>query len=122
MPRAAPPARAAEEVLLPRLPPDGVGSSHAAAAAAPPPPGCCSTRLVLMLAVCSGIMCQTALRSVPNLVMNGEHGMSSEFGWKNAERGMVLSAFGWGYTLMQLPGGVISQLLGPRLTMFWCAF
>ena len=106
--------RAGEEPLLRSLPPDGVSSS----AGAPPPPGCCSTRLALMLAVCTGIMSQTALRSVPNLVMNGEDGMAQEFGWQNAERGMVLSAFGWGYTLMQLPGGVISQLLGPRLTMF----
>jgi MFS family permease len=63
-------------------------------------------------------MTQTALRSVPNLVMNGERGMANEFNWLNAERGLILGSFGWGYTLTQLPGGVVSQLLGPRRTMF----
>jgi len=87
--------------------------------AAPPPRTCCTVRAILLFSCSLGIMTQTALRSVPNLVMNGENGMANDFGWLNAERGMVLGAFGWGYTSTQLPGGVISQILGPRLTMFW---
>lgn len=110
MPRATPSTSDGDELLLPSLPPDGV--SHAL------PPPVCGVRFALMVAVCTGITAQTALRSVPNLVMNGEHGMAKEFGWGNAERGMILSSFGWGYTIMQLPGGIISQLLGPRRTMF----
>lgn len=77
-----------------------------------------SARAMLLVAVSTGIMTQTALRSVPNLVMNGERGMANEFNWLNAERGLILGSFGWGYTLTQLPGGVLSQLLGPRRTMF----
>ena len=77
-----------------------------------------SVRAMLLVAVSTGIMTQTALRSVPNLVMNGERGMANEFNWLNAERGLILGSFGWGYTLTQLPGGVVSQLLGPRRTMF----
>ena len=88
-------------------------------AAPPPPRTCCTIRALLLLSCSLGIMTQTALRSVPNLVMNGENGMANDFNWLNAERGMVLGAFGWGYTATQLPGGVISQILGPRLTMFW---
>jgi sugar phosphate permease len=79
-----------------------------------------SVRAMMLVAVSTGIMTQTALRSVPNLVMNGEKGMANEFNWLNAERGLILGSFGWGYTLTQLPGGVLSQLLGPRRTMY-CA-
>src|SRR5258708_1552649 len=34
------------------------------------------------------------------------------------ERGLVLSAFGWSYVLMQIPGGIIIDRFGPRLTFF----
>lgn len=83
----------------------------------PRPPPLISVRAMLLVAVSTGIMTQTALRSVPNLVMNGERGMANEFNWLNAERGLILGSFGWGYTLTQLPGGVLSQMLGPRRTM-----
>ncbi len=32
------------------------------------------------------------------------------------EKGLVLSAFGWSYVLMQIPGGLIIDRFGPRLT------
>ena len=85
-----------------------------------PPPPRCGVRALLLAAICAGVMTQTALRSVPNLVMNGESGMANEFNWDNAERGAILAAFGWGYTLTQIPGGAMSQVLGPRLTLFYC--
>ena len=44
---------------------------------------------MMLVAVSTGIMTQTALRSVPNLVMNGEQGMANEFNWLNAERGLA---------------------------------
>jgi MFS transporter, ACS family, glucarate transporter len=31
--------------------------------------------------------------------------------------GLILSAFAWGYAIFQVPGGVIGELLGPRLTL-----
>lgn len=36
----------------------------------------------------------------------------------SVERGLVLSAFGWSYVLMQIPGGIIIDRFGPRLTFF----
>jgi len=32
------------------------------------------------------------------------------------EKGLVLSAFGWSYVLMQIPGGLIIDRFGPRIT------
>ncbi len=32
------------------------------------------------------------------------------------EKGLVLSAFGWSYVLMQIPGGIMIDRFGPRLT------
>ena len=60
----------------------------------PQSPPLISVRAMLMVAVSTGIMTQTALRSVPNLVMNGERGMANEFDWLNAERGLILGSFG----------------------------
>jgi MFS transporter, ACS family, D-galactonate transporter len=34
------------------------------------------------------------------------------------EKGLVLSAFGWSYVLMQIPGGIVIDRFGPRLTYF----
>src|SRR6266852_8647704 len=31
-------------------------------------------------------------------------------------KGVILSAFGWSYVLMQIPGGIIIDRFGPRLT------
>jgi MFS family permease len=78
---------------------------------------CCGVRLWLLAACAVGIATQTSLRSVPNLVMNGETGMAQEFGWSNTQRGEILAAFGWGYTLTQIPGGLVSQLIGPKRTL-----
>src|SRR5205823_7835517 len=32
------------------------------------------------------------------------------------QKGLILSAFGWSYVLMQIPGGIIIDRFGPRLT------
>src|SRR5579859_5713731 len=32
------------------------------------------------------------------------------------EKGLILSAFGWSYVLMQIPGGIIIDRFGPRIT------
>ncbi|KAG1669069.1 hypothetical protein FOA52_003987 [Chlamydomonas sp. UWO 241] len=38
--------------------------------------------------------------------------MAHEMGWSGLERGLVSSAFFWGYTLTQIPGGAISTKIG----------
>lgn len=88
---------------------DGAGSAEHAP--------CCGVRAWLLVACAVGIATQTSLRSVPNLVMNGETGMANEFGWSNTQRGEILAAFGWGYTLTQIPGGLVSQVIGPKRTL-----
>eukprot|EP01062_Namystynia_karyoxenos_P069081 TRINITY_DN6442_c0_g1_i1.p1 TRINITY_DN6442_c0_g1~~TRINITY_DN6442_c0_g1_i1.p1 ORF type:complete len:458 (+),score=89.94 TRINITY_DN6442_c0_g1_i1:131-1504(+) len=38
--------------------------------------------------------------------------MQRQFGWSEQTKGLVLSAFYWGYTLTQIPGGRASERLG----------
>lgn len=77
----------------------------------------CNVRTILLLAVGVGVGVGTALRSVPNLVFNGEDGMAAELGYTNTQRGAILSAFGWAYTVTQVPGGCLSQAIGPTRTL-----
>jgi sugar phosphate permease len=50
--------------------------------------------------------------------------IQKEFGIDNATKGIILSAFFWGYSLFQVPGGWLSERFGPRavlavLVTFW---
>ena len=90
-----------------------------ALAGRPGPHLCCSVRFAIMMTICVGVAAQTALRSVPNLVFNGEDGMAAELSYSNTQRGAILASFGWAYTAMQIPGGVLSQLIGPKRTIFY---
>ena len=38
--------------------------------------------------------------------------MSQQYGWAATTSGLVQSSFFWGYTLSQLPGGALAQMLG----------
>lgn len=38
-------------------------------------------------------------------------------GWTEAEMGIILSAFFWGYVIMQIPGGVLADRYGGKLIM-----
>jgi len=40
-----------------------------------------------------------------------------EFCWDKKLRGLILGAFFWGYTVMQIPSGYISDRFGPRLSI-----
>ncbi|KAK3932168.1 Putative inorganic phosphate cotransporter [Frankliniella fusca] len=40
------------------------------------------------------------------------------YDWSQSERGYVLSAFFWGYVVMQVPGATLSNLYGPRWFIF----
>ena len=43
--------------------------------------------------------------------------MMDDLGISQIELGWLLSAFIWGYTIFQFPGGLFSQLIGPRKTL-----
>lgn len=41
-----------------------------------------------------------------------------EFTWDKSLQGGILGAFFWGYTVMQIPSGVLSERFGPRRMIF----
>merc|ERR1719498_1049582 len=44
--------------------------------------------------------------------------MSAHFGWTSVEKGLVQSAFFWGYAFTQIPGGWLAQKYGGKLVLF----
>lgn len=38
--------------------------------------------------------------------------LAKEFDWSASDKGLVGSAFFWGYTLTQIPGGLLAKSLG----------
>ncbi|MCS6924949.1 MAG: MFS transporter [Candidatus Binatia bacterium] len=46
--------------------------------------------------------------------------MIQELGWDEAHFGIIFSAFLWGYTVFQLPGGYVADRLGGRLIPWLC--
>lgn len=43
-----------------------------------------------------------------------ETSSSGDFDWTEAEQGLILGSFFWGYTITQLPGGMLSQRFGGK--------
>ena len=41
----------------------------------------------------------------------------AEFSWDKPLQGLILGAFFWGYTFMQIPSGYLSDRFGPRITI-----
>lgn len=41
--------------------------------------------------------------------------LKAEFAWDKKLQGLILGAFFWGYTVMQIPSGYLSDVFGPRL-------
>lgn len=41
-----------------------------------------------------------------------------EFAWSKELQGILLSAYGWGYLVLQIPGGRLSERYGPRIVVF----
>ena len=41
--------------------------------------------------------------------------LDPEFEWDKKLQGLILGAFFWGYTVMQIPSGYLSDVFGPRL-------
>ena len=46
--------------------------------------------------------------------------MMRELGWNEALFGVIFSAFLWGYTVIQLPGGYIADRFGGKLIPYLC--
>ncbi|MBV9033080.1 MAG: MFS transporter, partial [Acidobacteriaceae bacterium] len=46
-----------------------------------------------------------------------QQGMSRELGWNDVQIGYVFSAFLIGYTIFQVPAGMLGDRFGPRLIL-----
>ena len=44
--------------------------------------------------------------------------MAASFGWTSVEKGLVQSAFFWGYAFTQVPGGYLAQKYGGKFVLF----
>ncbi|KAK9502974.1 hypothetical protein O3M35_011645 [Rhynocoris fuscipes] len=45
------------------------------------------------------------------------HKFGGEFAWDESTQGLILSAFFWGYVVMQLPGGLLAEKFGGKYTL-----
>jgi len=45
--------------------------------------------------------------------------MAQSFGWTQVEKGLVQSAFFWGYAFTQIPGGWLAAKFGGKKVLFW---
>eukprot|EP01116_Phalansterium_solitarium_P019357 TRINITY_DN5368_c0_g1_i1.p1 TRINITY_DN5368_c0_g1~~TRINITY_DN5368_c0_g1_i1.p1 ORF type:complete len:495 (-),score=115.78 TRINITY_DN5368_c0_g1_i1:133-1617(-) len=43
--------------------------------------------------------------------------MSAQFGWDNTTQGIIMSAFFYGYTAFQIPGGILSGRFGAKIVL-----
>ena len=78
-------------------------------------------RMVAMMVWCMIVM--LALRGVPSIAMQGTGGtigMGDEYSLSNLEKGNIYAAWGWAYTIGQMPGGAYAQLYGAKNT--WLVF
>ena len=73
----------------------------------PPPPG--RYRFVIYFMLWSCLVVAYGLRVV---MSSAAISISSEFGYNNAEKGTLLSAFFWGYIVLQIPSGHIATKSG----------
>jgi len=74
-------------------------------------------RLMLML-LAAGTMINYLDRTVLGIAAPG---LSRDFSLSPAVMGVVLSAFSWAYTAGQIPGGILLDRFGNRLTYFFAA-
>ena len=71
---------------------------------------------VLFLARVVDYLCSAAL----SVALDGPHGLAHRNGWGDNERGLILSAFFWGYVPAQLPAGWLAVRWGPRRLLIAC--
>ena len=101
----------------------GGGGGGAAEEEERPPPhfpvASLSRRCVMAALMCWGLTSMLMLRSVPAFVMQGtpsegtfgmgDAGQIYDRPFTNQEKGAIVGAWGWGYTLTQMPGGGYAQ-------------
>jgi ACS family glucarate transporter-like MFS transporter len=75
-------------------------------------------RWLILFLICLASFVAYILRT--NLSVAGE-AMIRDLGLSELQLGLVLSAFAWGYGLLQLPGGVMGEHLGARRSMILLA-
>lgn len=83
----------------------------------PAPPGAARptrVRWLVLLLICLASFVAYILRT--NMSVAGE-AMIRDLGLSELQLGMVLSAFAWGYGLLQVPGGLLGERLGARRLM-----
>ena len=76
-----------------------------------------SRRIRIIGLMCWGFMSMLMLRGVPSFAMQGAGGvvgMGDALNFSNTVKGNIYAAWGWGYTFTQMPGGMLSQIYGPK--------
>jgi sugar phosphate permease len=73
-----------------------------------------SRRWEMIFNLCSGVIIVYTLRVNMSVAAPA---MMEDLGWSEAEKGFVLSAFYWGYTLGQIPASYYAQAYGCK-TLF----
>mmetsp|Transcript_9413 Transcript_9413/g.14194 ORF Transcript_9413/g.14194 Transcript_9413/m.14194 type:complete len:528 (-) Transcript_9413:55-1638(-) len=76
-----------------------------------------SIRWALALLLHSGIAIEYCLRV--NMSVAAVQ-IKQELGWSDHQKGLMLSAFYWGYTLGQIPSNFLVKRYGPKLVFGWC--
>eukprot|EP01051_Picozoa_sp_SAG22_P009365 SAG22_NODE_775_length_7293_cov_2.039199_3_plen_235_part_00 len=89
-----------------------------------------SRRFIQTFLMIWGLTSVLMLRSVPAFVMQGtpaegtfgmgDAGQIYDRPFTNFEKGAILGAWGWGYTMTQMPGGTLTQRIGGKRT--WAIF
>jgi len=55
-----------------------------------------------------------SMRANLSIALHGDRGMATDFGWGDRDKGVLLSAFFWGYITSQLPGGWLATKFGGK--------
>jgi len=66
------------------------------------------------LSTTSSLYTCPALHQPQQQVNSQGAGSNGEFNWNEAEQGVILGSFFWGYVLTQIPGGIVSQKYGGK--------
>lgn len=56
----------------------------------------------------------SSTRQCPGIASSGQR-IKGEFFWDKELQGLILGAFFWGYTALQIPGGWLAERFGPRI-------
>ena len=77
-------------------------------------------RARVMLLFFLGAMLMYSMRTNISIALDSERGMARQFGWGDHEKGIILSAFLFGYFLMNWCGGFLADRLGGHPVVIFC--